>query len=592
MDLKPGDKLGDRYQLISKLGEGGMGEVWKARDRELDRDVAVKVSKAEFTARFKQEARTIAAFNHENICQIYDVGSNYIVMELIDGTALKGPLPVETAVAYAGQILDALDAAHRKSFTHRDLKPANVMVVKRAGNKTGIKLLDFGLAKQQQSKTLGPDDPTGPSPTKDGQITGTLQYMSPEQLNGKEADARSDIFAFGCVLYEMICGKKAFSGSTGASVIAAIMEREPEPLQTTPPVDRVIRKCLAKDPDERFQTAGDLKTALLWAIGEPGRFGHAATSRVGLSWIAAVAVLTLVAAGLGIGLYRATRPAEPKPLVRLDVDLGADVSLGSTVGADTILSPDGTRLVYVSQRKLLTRRMDQPKAAELAGTEGADAPFFSPDGQWVAFFTRGKLKKIPVEGGAAMDLCATSNPRGGSWGEDGNIIAALTGLGGLSRIPSAGGAPTPVTEVAQGESSHVWPQILPGGKAVLFTASTSANAFDVANIEAVALAGPAEDHHPKTLVRGGTFGRYLPSSNGTGRLVYINNGTLFAVPFDPDKLEVRVARRGSSPSRARSCSLDIGPTTCPCSASISRVRSAATPHPPEAARSRCCRASG
>ena len=264
MELKPGEKLG-RYQLVSPIGEGGMGEVWKARDTQLDRDVALKVSKAAFTARFDREARAIAAFNHPNICQIYDVGPNYLVIELIDGVPLSGPLPVEKAVAYAGLILDALDAAHRKGFTHRDLKPANILVTKQ-----GLKLLDFGLAKQQVTG-LGPDDVTiQGAMTAQGQITGTLQYMSPEQLNGKEADARSDIFAFGCVLYEMLSGKKAFAGSTAASVIGAIMGREPEPLKTTPPLDRVIRTCLAKDPDERFQSARDAKKVLLWAMETGG----------------------------------------------------------------------------------------------------------------------------------------------------------------------------------------------------------------------------------------------------------------------------------------------------------------------------------
>jgi len=255
-------------------------------------------------------------------------------------------------------------------------------------------------------------------------------------------------------------------------------------------------------------------------------------------WIAAVAALAVVAVTTSWIAYRATRPAPLKPLVRLDVDLGAGVSLGSVAGTETIISPDGTRLVYVSQGKLFTRRMDQPKAVELAGTEGALDPFFSPDGQWVAFFAQSKLKKISVEGGAAVALCdtATTTARGGSWGEDGNIIAALTNVGSvLSRIPSAGGAPTPVTERAQGESTQRWPQILPGGKAVLFTSYTSGNGFDGANIEVVSLA----DHRRKTLERGGTYGRYLPASNGTGHLVYINNGTLFAVPFDPEKLEVR-----------------------------------------------------
>ncbi|MBY0507479.1 MAG: protein kinase [Bryobacteraceae bacterium] len=429
--LKPGDKFVDRYQLLSKLGEGGMGEVWKARDTELDRDVALKVSKAEFTARFKQEARAMAAFNHPNICHIHNVGPNYIVMEFIDGVPLTGPLPVEKAVAQAGLILDALDAAHRKGFTHRDLKPANVMVPK-----SGVlKLLDFGLAKQQPTG-LGPDDVTIQAAiTAQGQITGTLQYMSPEQLNGKEADARSDIFAFGCVL------------------------------------------------------------------------------------------------------YRATRPAALKPLVRLDVDLGPDVSLGRSV---PILSPDGARIAWISRNKLFTRRLDQPSAAELAGTEGASLPFFSPDGEWLAFFASGKLKKISVAGGAAVDLSDAGRvaSAGGSWGEDGNIIAALGGLSALTRIPSAGGARTPVTNKAPGEAAHRSPQILPGGKAVLFTSFTG-TALDMANpangnIEVVSLA----DQRRTTLVHGGTFGRYLPASDETGYLVYLNGGTLFAVPFDPGKLEV------------------------------------------------------
>jgi len=527
MDLKPGDKFGDRYQLLSKLGAGGMGEVWKARDTELDRDVALKVSKAEFTARFKQEARAMAAFNHPNICQIYDVGPNYLVMEWIDGIPLAGPLSVEKAVAYAGFILDALDAAHQKGFTHRDLKPANVMVTSKGGT---IKLLDFGLAKQS-AVGLGPDDVTGAGLTVKGQISGTLQYMSPEQLQGKAADARSDIFAFGCVLYEMLSGKKAFSGSTAASVIAAIMEREPEPLKTTPPLDRVIRKCLMKDPDERFQTARDLKSALLWAMESGGTDSPAQIANPPhKAWIGAAAVMTVVAAGLGFGLYRATRPAELKPLVRLDVELGPDVSLGSPRGTDEIISPDGTRIVYVSQGRLFTRRLDQPNATELAGTQGAYAPLFSPDGQWVGFPVNGKLEKISVEGGSAITLCDAGIGAGGSWGEDGNIIAALSGNGGLSRIPSAGGSPTPVTELQNGENTHRWPQILPGGKAVLFTANANNRAWDTANIEVMSFA----DHRTKTLVRGSTFGRYLPS----GQLVYVNRGTLFAVPFDVDRLEV------------------------------------------------------
>jgi len=249
------------------------------------------------------------------------------------------------------------------------------------------------------------------------------------------------------------------------------------------------------------------------------------------AWIAVAAVMVLA---FGVALWapwRSTHPAD-HPLVRLDVDLGPDVSLGSPAGTDAIPSPDGTRLVYVSQRRLFTRRLDQTKAAELPGTEGAFAPFLSPDGQWIAFFTQGKLKKISVEGGAAITLCDAPNARGGSWGEDGNLIAQLTGTSALSRTPSTGGAPTPVTELAQGERTHRWPQILPGGKAVLFTAHTRiVGGFDEASIEVMSLG----DRRQKTLQRGGTFGRYLPS----GHLVYINRGTLFAVPFDLDTLAVR-----------------------------------------------------
>jgi len=234
-----------------------MGEVWKARDTRLNRDVALKVSKAEFTERFTREAQTIAQLNHPNICTLHDVGPNYLVMELVDGVPLKGPLPVDKAVEHACHILDALDAAHRKGITHRDLKPASILVTKQ-----GIKLLDFGLAKQGTG--LGPDDVTRAAPTVDSQITGTLQYMSPEQLQGKEADARSDIFSFGCVLYEMLSGARAFGGHQRGQRHAAILEREPEPLKTTPPLDRVIRTCLAKDPDQRFQTALDLKRNLSW----------------------------------------------------------------------------------------------------------------------------------------------------------------------------------------------------------------------------------------------------------------------------------------------------------------------------------------
>ncbi len=257
MPLPPGEKLGP-YEILAPIGAGGMGEVYKARDTRLDRIVAIKVSKEQFSERFEQEARAVAALNHPHICQLYDVGPNYLVMEFVEGAPLKGPLPLEKTVEYAAQILDALDAAHQKGITHRDLKPANILVTKQ-----GIKLLDFGLAKQ--AVRLGEDDVTK-ALTDQGQIVGTLQYMSPEQLQGKEVDARSDLFSFGCVLYELLTGKRAFDGTSAASVIAAILEREPAPLEIARPLDRVVRRSLAKDPDQRFQTARDLKAALAWAL--------------------------------------------------------------------------------------------------------------------------------------------------------------------------------------------------------------------------------------------------------------------------------------------------------------------------------------
>ena len=525
MPLSAGTRLGP-YEILAPLGAGGMGEVYKARDTRLDRIVAIKISAAQFTERFEREARAVAALNHPNICQLYDVGPNYLVMEFIEGTQLKGPLPLKLAVEYAGQILEALDAAHRKGITHRDLKPANILVTKQ-----GIKLLDFGLAKQS-APYQDSDSTLTAALTGKGHIVGTLQYMSPEQLQGKEADTRSDLFSFGCVLYEMLMGHRAFEGQSAASVIAAILDREPAPLEAAMPLERVVRRSLAKDPDQRFQTARDLKAALTWALDQPPA-PAVAKARSRVPWAAVAGALAVALAVALWAPWRGRMSSQPpaQPLVRLDVDLGNDVSLDSF--ASVILSPDGSRLVYVSKSRLFTRQLDQPKATELAGTEGARAPFFSPDGQWVAFFLPGKLEKVSVQGGATIALCNAGNGEvGGSWGEDGNIIAQL-GTGALFLIPSAGGAPRPVTELAPGEFAHRWPQVLPGGRAMLFSAYTPLRGINWATIEVMSLG----DRRRKTVQREGTYGHYLSS----GHLVYINSDTLLAVPFDPDRLEVRGA---------------------------------------------------
>jgi Tol biopolymer transport system component/tRNA A-37 threonylcarbamoyl transferase component Bud32 len=545
MDLRPGAKLGP-YEIISLLGKGGMGEVWRARDPQIGRDVAIKVSAQRFTDRFEREARAIGALNHPNVCTLYHVGPNYLVMEYIEGTTLAeriapngkpGSVPMDEALGIAKQIVYALEAAHDKNIVHRDLKPANVKI-RPDGS---LKVLDFGLAKADGHAEVTADSSTIMSAmSMPGMILGTAPYMSPEQAAGQPVDKRADIWAFGVVLYEVLTGKRLFQGDSMAHVLADVLRRpidlEKLPKETPRRVREVMKRCLDRDVRNRLRDIGEARVAIEAAgVGEAdGATAAPSQSRFGKGgWIAA-AVLAVVA---GAGWYRATQPPELKQLIRLDVDLGTSVSVGSRGGADTIISPDGTRLVYVSEGKLFTRRMDQPKAIELAGTEGAIAPFFSPDGRWVAFFATGKLKKISVEGGAAVALCdAGAYPRGGSWGQDGNIIAALASDGSvLSRIPAAGGAPAPVTVLAQGEINQRYPQILPGGKAVLFTSATSRSSSDSANIEVVSLA----DRRVKTLQPGGTFGRYVPASSGTGHLVYIAKGTLFAVPFDPGKLEVR-----------------------------------------------------
>jgi serine/threonine-protein kinase len=548
-----GTKL-EHYLITGHLGSGGMGDVYQATDSKLGRSVAIKLlpeaftNDADRTARFEREARVLAALNHPNIAAIYGVeesgGRKFLVMELVPGETLAekikrdGAIPVEEALTIAKQIAEALEAAHEQGIVHRDLKPANVELTPEGR----IKVLDFGLAKAFGSDSASEDPGNSPTlshaATMKGVILGTAAYMSPEQARGKLVDKRTDTWAFGAVLYELLTGKQAFNGEDVTEILAAVVMKEPSfdtlPGNTPASIRVLLQRCLRKDKRQRISDATDVRIEIEDAIAAPKDLGAMqatpALRRKFNSLLGVAAVLVIVAAVLAFGWWRSTRPVE-RPLVRLDVDLGPDVSLGSVAGTDEIISPDGTRIVYVSQNRLFTRRLDQPTGTELAGTQGAYAPFFSFDGQWVAFFTATKLQKIPLDGGSAIILCDASLGRGGSWGEDGNIIAALQATAGLSRIPSAGGPPTPVTDLQNGELTHRWPQILPRGKAVLFTAHTATNGFDRANIEVMSLA----DHSRKTLVRGGTYGRYLPS----GHLVYMNRGTLFAVPFDADRLEVR-----------------------------------------------------
>ena len=361
--------------------------------------------------------------------------------------------------------------------------------------------------------------------------------MSPEQLQGKTADTRSDLFSFGCVLYETLTGKRAFEGQSAASVIAAILEREPAPLEIARPLDRVVRRSLAKDPDQRFQTARDLKAALHWALEQPPAAAGSRRSS-GLIW-AVVAVLAAIGIAGWAAFWRATRPAD-RPLARLSVDLGPDAVAGQFTTVD--ISPDGTRLVFPikgpdRKQVLATRLLSETKPTPLSGTEAGRDPFFSPDGKWIGFFADGKLKKISVQGGAPIVLCDAASPRGGSWGEDANIVAALGTGNALSRVPVDGGTPQRITKLQEGAISHRWPQSLREGAAVLFTLCTSSVSCEDGSIAAVSL----KSGETKVLLRGGYFGRYLTARGVTGHLLYVHEGVLFGVPFDAERLELRGA---------------------------------------------------
>jgi tRNA A-37 threonylcarbamoyl transferase component Bud32 len=388
MPLSPGDRLGP-YEIVSPLGAGGMGEVYKARDGRLDRIVALKVSKAEFTERFSREARTVAQLNHPNVCTLHDVGPNYLVMEFVEGTPLKGPLPVEQALEYAGQILDALDAAHRKGIVHRDLKPDNIFVTNQ-----GVKLLDFGLAKQTgvvsaAASGSNSGDVTIAALSMEGQISGTLQYMAPEQLEGKPADARSDIFSFGLVLYELISGKRPFAGDSPANTIASIMKDKPLPLRelqplTPPGLDSVLQTCLEKDPDKRWQSAREVKHALTWMTSNAAPMAAqaaattAATAKNSRLWQLVAAVLALVALGLAGWMFW-PKKEQLAPITRFQIPLPDEMTSGQYLS----LSPDGRKLVVNTGRgSLWIRDMDSLEWRRLADTEGAASPFWSPDGRF------------------------------------------------------------------------------------------------------------------------------------------------------------------------------------------------------------------
>jgi hypothetical protein len=494
MALSPGTRLA-AFEIVALVGSGGMGEVYRARDTRLDRIVAIKVlNEAELgdasprrIERFRQEARAIARITHPNICTLYDVAqegsTTFLVMEFVEGTTLArrledGPLPLATALKIAVQIADALDHAHRQGVVHRDLKPSNIMLAR-----DRVKLLDFGLAKLKE-----PDEraavvaATATQLTEAHTIVGTAPYMSPEQIEGRDVDARTDIFAFGIVLYEMIAGRRPFAGDSRISVLSAIVGGEPLSLAalqpgTPPAVERLVARCLAKDPDDRWQTARDLAAELRW-IAEAGPATTAASSRTSrrarewAGWAAAI-VLALVIAGLVAARTRVA-PAPAPAVTRLTIaapDGGAIAPLG-VYGSPVAVSPDGRHIAFLAttpgeRRRLYVRSLDRFSARLLPGTVDAWQPFWSADSQSVGFFARGKLQRISLNGGDPQIICEVSMEGGGAtWNKDDVILFTPSFEGsGVYRVSAAGGTPTPVTKLdAARETAHLWPSFLPDGK--------------------------------------------------------------------------------------------------------------------------------
>lgn len=540
MPLSSGTRLG-HYEIIAPLGAGGMGEVYRAHDTRLNRDVALKVlpealaNDAERMARFEREAHVLASLNHPHIATVYGFESGAIGMELVEGPTLAErishrAMPLEEALPIAMQIAEGLEYAHEKGVVHRDLKPANVKLTA-DGN---VKILDFGLAKALETPVAQGNPSISPTLTLEGTragvILGTAAYMAPEQARGAMVDKRADIWAFGVVLYEMLTGKQPFKGPTVSDTLAAVLKTEPDWDAVPPPARPLVRRCLVKDPKLRLRDIGDARIALA-EIGNAVEAPVQPAPKASL-WKVAAGILAVVAAVAVWALLGSPHPTS-QPLVRLAVDLPNFANPPGFVARSAILSPDGSRLVYTGrdadgQAWLYTRLLDKDQPTPLPGTDDGYAPFFAPDGQSIGFFAKRKLKRTSVMGGGTIELSAVNNGRGGSWGEDGNIIFAADLGAALSRIPASGGMVQQVTEVEKGRS-HRWPQVLTEAQAVLFTHTTvSADTTTNATIEVQSL----RTGERKILVRDGYFGRYLKS----GHLVYMKQGTLYAAPMDIRRL--------------------------------------------------------
>jgi serine/threonine protein kinase/Tol biopolymer transport system component len=556
-----GERLGP-YEVLAKLGEGGMGEVYKARDTRLNRSVAIKVlpsalaADADRRARFEREAHAIAALSHPHICVVHDVGrdngTDYLVMELLEGETLADrlgrakarPLPMNEALCHAIEIADALDKAHRAGIVHRDLKPANIMLTK-----SGVKLLDFGLAKLKgpavsiSMTSIERATTTGGPKTVSGTILGTIHYMSPEQVEGREADARTDIWALGVVIYEMATGTRPFDGDSAASIIGAILKDTPAPISTRQPLvpsalDHAVARCLAREPDDRWQSVADLRGTLQWIAATP-QFSSPSPSvqstqrrRSSPASIGAALLLTF-AAGLAAG-WRYLAPAPvPSPVVQFEVTPPPDARLSPAPVASApqlAISPDARHVAYVAAKRrglsqIYLRSIDGRDELVLADTNGASFPFWSPDGRFLAFFAGGKLKKIAVSGGVSQTLCDAPAGRGGSWSADGVIVFSPNPNDGLSTVSAEGGQPSAASTLNREEHAvgHNWQQFLPDGRHFLYYQRASD-----ANFQGIFVGelGQKTSHSARVLALNG-MALYVD-----GYLAYVRDGVLFAQKFD------------------------------------------------------------
>jgi serine/threonine protein kinase len=560
--LSSGTRLGP-YEILAPAGAGGMGEVYKAKDTRLDRIVAIKIlpahlsSNVDLKARFEREARTVSSLSHPHICALYDIGEqdgvNYLVMEFLEGQTLserlsKGALPMEQVLRHSIQIADALDKAHKEGIIHRDLKPGNIMLTK-----SGVKLLDFGLAKLESTEAqpivgVSALATEQRSLTAEGTILGTLQYMSPEQLEGRDTDARTDIFSFGAVLYEMATGRKAFTGKSQASLIAAILQTNPpsissiEPL-SPPAFDRLVQHCLAKDPEDRWQNAHDLMAQLKWILEGGSDSGVAAPvaarrrTREHFRWSLLGAFIGALLTLIGAWFFFGRPQPDPHIGTHLILPIPETDQLTFKDRPFFAISPDGRSIVYSANRnnksQLFFRKLDSSEPVPLPGTENAAAPFFSPDGQWVAFNQESKLKKISVSGGSSIVITEADFVLGGTWTKDQGIVAIPDWAVGnrLYSFPVTRGETQELARADQKKNERVllWPEVLPNGKGVLLTMWSGGTLMDSSIV-----VQPLPKGERKAIIKKGSFPKYID----TGHILFAQGTSVFAVPFDKEKLDV------------------------------------------------------